>query len=392
MEKSDKLVIGTIVLGLIILSVLTAVPQVTAENQNNNPLANETTNTLSNDQGKIPSNVTNNTGSSDNSNKTSQLSNMSLSADAARKSTVRVQATLSPPTAFPANTLVNTRAFYDISFTTASSGTIGDVLLTFPLGTVVNQAAVVEVRGLGPGTISSDGQNGQTVTYTVTSPTSIAAGTAIRLQVDYVTNPPSPSPLDGYQIGVITRDPAGAIIDSGTTSGYEIKQIQSEDIANNAITTQKFANYSVTHEKIAPFAVQTNNLGGQVVTSDNIETSAIQPEKIANSAVTNEKIAPGAVTSDKIAQGGKPEVIRHGARVVTTPHTFTTVRATCGPGEVATGGGHFVETSGAGPDVHVVSSLMPTEGPVTNSWEVMVLNYGGHLRGVQAEVICLKFP
>ena len=104
-------------------------------------------------------------------------------------------------------------------------------MLTFPAGTVVSQSAVVEVSGIGLGTFSS---SGQTVTYTVTSPTSIPAGVTIRLQVDYIFNPPTPSPVGGYKIQVTTKDPGGATIDSGITSGYQIKQIAKADIAPGA--------------------------------------------------------------------------------------------------------------------------------------------------------------
>ena len=115
----------------------------------------------------------------------------------ARTSAITVQATLSPLQAFPTNSLVNNRAFYDISFKTASSGTIRQVLLTFPSGTVVSQSAVVEVSGIGLGTFSN---SGQTVTYTVTSPTAIPAGVTIRLQVDYIFNPSTPNPVGGIKI------------------------------------------------------------------------------------------------------------------------------------------------------------------------------------------------
>ena len=150
----------------------------------------------------------------------------------ARTSAITVQATLSPLQAFPTNSLVNNRAFYDVSFKTATTNQIRQVLLTFPAGTGISQAAVVEVSGIGLGTFSN---SGQTVTYTVSSPTQIQQGTTIRLQVDYVANPPTPSPTGGYKIQVTTKDPSGATIDSGSTSGYQIKKIGTSDIAAGAI-------------------------------------------------------------------------------------------------------------------------------------------------------------
>ena len=170
----------------------------------------------------------------------------------ARTSAITVQATLSPLQAFPTNSLVNNRAFYDISLKTASSGTIRQVMLTFPAGTVVSQSAVVEVSGIGLGTFSN---SGQTVTYTVTSPTAIPAGVTIRLQVDYIFNPATPNPVGGYKIQVTTKDLNGATIDSGLTSGYQIKRIETADIANNAITSAKIQDGQVGSSDLAPDAV-----------------------------------------------------------------------------------------------------------------------------------------
>ena len=102
--------------------------------------------------------------------------------------------------------------------------------------------------------------SGQTITYTVISPVSIPAGRTIRLQVDYVFNPPTPNPAGGYKIQVITKDPNGATIDSGTTSGYQIKQVGSADIANNAITSAKIQDGQVLTADIADNAVTSSKL------------------------------------------------------------------------------------------------------------------------------------
>ena len=106
----------------------------------------------------------------------------------------------------------------------------------------------MEVSGIGDGTFST---SGQTVTYTVTSPSTIPAGKTIRLQVDYILNPPTPSPAGGYKIQVTTKDPGGATIDSGSTSGYLIKQIGTADIADNPITSAKIGDGQVSNADIA---------------------------------------------------------------------------------------------------------------------------------------------
>ena len=125
-------------------------------------LGNTTTRALTNAQ--------KNTGNNIRIDNSSQLQNPTLSTQMAKMSAITVQALLSPLQAFPTNAFVNNRAFYDISFKAATTSTIGQVLLTFPAGTAVSQAAVVEVSGIGDGTFSN---SGQTITYTVTSPSQV---------------------------------------------------------------------------------------------------------------------------------------------------------------------------------------------------------------------------
>ena len=79
----------------------------------NNAVNNTTANTLSNAQRNIP--IKNNI-----ANNASQLQTNALANQMARTSAITVQALLTPLQAFPTNSLVNNRAFYDISFLTAS--------------------------------------------------------------------------------------------------------------------------------------------------------------------------------------------------------------------------------------------------------------------------------
>ena len=120
----------------------------------------------------------------------------------------------------------------------------------------------MEVSGIGDGTFSN---SGQTITYTVTSPSPVTQGKTIRLQVDYVLNPPTPSPAGGYTIQVTTKDPGGATIDSGSTSGYVIKQIQQQDIGNNQIYSSNIQDGQVATKDIADNAITSAKiLDGQV--------------------------------------------------------------------------------------------------------------------------------
>lgn len=65
---------------------------------------------------------------------------------------------------YPTNDLVNSRAWYQVIFTTGTTAPIKQVEVDFPPGTDIANAKLVDTTGLGPGiyTIS-----GQTITYTV---------------------------------------------------------------------------------------------------------------------------------------------------------------------------------------------------------------------------------
>jgi hypothetical protein len=297
MKKLDSF-FTMLVIALISLSVATGFPQVKA--------------------------VTNGNESSTSVSTTTSVNQM------ARESAITVQATLSPLQAFPTNSIVNNRAYYDVSFKTATSGTIRQVLLTFPAGTIVSSAAVVEASGIGPGTFSN---SGQTVTYTVTSPTTIAAGVTVRLQVDYIFNPPTPNPVGGYKIQVTTKNPTGMTIDTGMTSGYQIKQIGTADIADNAVTTAKIGNSQVTTSNLAFGAVTETKIKLGSIIADNIQDSAVQTTKIADEAVTSPKIASGAVRLDTIIVVGSIQVVQPGSTAYSV--------ATCPSDRIVTGGGSF---------------------------------------------------
>jgi hypothetical protein len=149
------------------------------------------------------------------------------------------QAALSSVTVKPSNNIVNTRAFYDITFTTSSSGSIHKIIIDFPTGTGIGvDNLLVDTSGIGPGTAAKTGP--LQITYTVANPTLIPPGRTIKLELSTIENPPNPGP--SKEIMVTTKRPAGTTIDGPTQSAdYRIKQIGTTDIADGAITGGKMA-------------------------------------------------------------------------------------------------------------------------------------------------------
>ena len=89
--------------------------------------------------------------------------------------------------------------------------------------------------------------------------------------------------------------------------------IQTDDIADRAVTSSKLNNGSVTTDKIVDANVTNSKLASDSVTTDKIQSSAITNEKLAqnsvgtanimNGSVDNNKLYDKSVTTNKLADG-----------------------------------------------------------------------------------------
>jgi hypothetical protein len=165
------------------------------------------------------------------------------------------QAALGSLTARPTNNIVNTNSFYDVVFLTATSGTIKKIEVTFPSGTTVptnayfNEAEKCVPNGSCTVLTGSLSKNGQTIIYSINNPVSVPVNTKFRLEFANINNPLNPG--SSFTVTVTTRNAANAIIDGPTQStAYTIKQIGSNVIADNSITTPKIADGAVTADKL----------------------------------------------------------------------------------------------------------------------------------------------
>ena len=147
------------------------------------------------------------------------------------------QAALSGVSARQTNNIVGVQSYYDVVFTTSTTGTIKFIDITFPAGTVIGAAPLlVEREGIGAGTAAKSSATG--IRYTVTSAVSVPAGTQIRLEFFNIVNPTLPS--TGYKVTVTTRNAGGTAIDGPTLSNsLNMKQIGDGQIADGAITSTK---------------------------------------------------------------------------------------------------------------------------------------------------------
>jgi hypothetical protein len=96
-----------------------------------------------------------------------------------------------------------------------------------------------------------------------------------------------------------------AKIQNGTLTAVDLADgsIITIKIADSAVTTSKIGDRAITTAKVADSAVTTDKLADDAVTTDKIGDDAVTAEKIFDSAVVTTKLADGSVTSAKIQNG-----------------------------------------------------------------------------------------
>jgi hypothetical protein len=214
----------------------------------------------------------------------------------------------------PTNDLVNSRASYQVIFTTGTTAPIKQVEVDFPPGTNIANAKLVDTAGLGPGIYTI---NGQTITYTVTPEVLVSGNTELRLQYDNILNPSIPDA--NLTVRITTKNATGSIIDSGSSLAYKIRQIGTEDISNKSITS----------EKIKPGAVVP------LVTERSSEVTSIPPgqDGFPVAACNAKEVVTGGgyiTNSPKVivifsspGEGPKPSWAVHAVNTDTLAHNIT---------------------------------------------------------------------
>jgi len=163
--------------------------------------------------------------------------------------------------ALPSNNLFKGTGFYNIGFTTATTGTIKTIEITFPAGFNVAGAKLIQSVGMGAGSISI---SGQVVKYTITTAVSVTAPKAMMIMIGNVVNPA----ITSNQLSVTTRDTAAGIIDGPTNSAtFTLTQVTSSMIAGSSITTTKILDGQVMNSDLASNSVDSAKISDATITS-----------------------------------------------------------------------------------------------------------------------------
>jgi len=126
-------------------------------------------------------------------------------------------APLTTPFVSPSSNYAGKASQYAVQFTTASTDTIAKIKMDFPTGTLLTNARVIDVNGIGVGTLSVVGDS---LIYTVTSPQSISAGVQITLFVGKIANSPTAAPSN---IAITTLNGSDGIIDGPTNGSFTLQ-------------------------------------------------------------------------------------------------------------------------------------------------------------------------
>jgi hypothetical protein len=105
---------------------------------------------------------------------------------------VMANGTLTDVTAVPTDGEAGAAAGYVVNFSTITTGDIKTVDILYPAGFDVSGGVLGTVSNLGEGSIAVAGQ---VITYTVTTPAEVAAGTVISIELTGIINTQPPGML-----------------------------------------------------------------------------------------------------------------------------------------------------------------------------------------------------
>lgn len=163
--------------------------------------------------------------------------------------TIAPQAALTNVIVEPSNSLFFLESHYVIGFTTATTGTIKVITITFPAGFNIANAKLIEASGIGAGGISVAGQ---TLTYTVNSAVSVPAGKSIMIMLGKIVN----SGVASNTVSITTKDATNFVIDGPSASlPFTLRSVGPAMLGANSVTTNNIVNGTIIRPDIAPAAV-----------------------------------------------------------------------------------------------------------------------------------------
>jgi hypothetical protein len=196
--------------------------------------------------------------------------------------------------------LGDTNVRYTWTFTTATTGTVATVTATVPSGTAGASLSVTDIYGIPSG--GTVALSGTTVTYTLTTPTSVSSGVKVLIAVDGFTNT---STAGTYTSSIQTNTSVPAAIDGPTTSASitlsdnntpaSVVIARSTSFTNSATTQTLYVDPATATSMTAPLTltVKSNGASGYAL---NVKATTMADSQSDTIAAVSTGVATGVAT------------------------------------------------------------------------------------------------
>ena len=248
-----------------------------------------------------------------------------------------------------------TAVAYAYSFTTVTAGTLSAVTMTVPPGTA-GTATAGTVYGLSAGSVTLAGD---TLTYTITSPVTVAAGTPIYVVFGGITNTGTP----GAYTSLVTTESAGGVLDAADT-GEVVFGLSSTNLNVTVGQTLTFTN-STPQFAVTVDPSMMNSVQSQVIVLT-VKTNAASGYSLEASASGLSRSTP-PFTIPNVTSGPTLGVASFPASGFGTSATLTTGGTDGATLAAGLSGGDFVGYPTA------AASLLTATGPTGNTTDTLTI-------------------
>jgi hypothetical protein len=153
---------------------------------------------------------------------------------------------------------------YTWNFTTSTTAVIDSVTFTVPAGTTETGLSVVDVFGIGSGTVDL---TGTTVTYHITGPASVAGGVSILVSVDGFTNTATVGPYSSTETTLVGVGAIDTAASNNVTIGANTTQVLVQVAQVTAFTLDTVAFALLVDPSVPALADRSKAVGVTVATN-----------------------------------------------------------------------------------------------------------------------------
>ena len=115
-------------------------------------------------------------------------------------------------------------------------------------------------------------------------------------------------------------------------SAFAVSNIGTNDLKNQAVTTEKIDKRAVTAGRLARDSVKSGKIRDDAVKTDRLRNNAVKSSKIDNGAVKRDKVEDAAINNSKLANPTYWALITGNAPAVARTNGATGVTRGAGPG------------------------------------------------------------